>query len=223
MKTQLGKQGWQCILYNTQHFRVYEIQLTLNDHANHNIVFPYDALLFTAEGQVFIQSNLEEVSLKANQAVWVQHALPIRCVTISPITRLFVVVFLGQTKRNNPRFDRFASGTEDKKQHSNGTTQWTAKNKDVAKIDWHMFPALHQEPFYYLKASEQFILPVNTKDDLHIQFPRQSSQSVHDAGILIESGTTRRLINRSEKPITFLTIATPYPKQSRIIKLGRSS
>lgn len=223
METPLGTQGQQKILHNTSQFRIYEIQLILNDHAHHNFVFPFDAMLFVCDGQLFIQSNLEETSLKANQAIWLQHKLPFRCVTISPSTRFLIIVFSNQTQRNSPRFERFASGTEDKKQHRTGVTQWTVSNKTLAKIEWFMFPAKHQEPFYYLKSSEQFIVPINTESGLQIKFNGTPVATVPAQGILIPNGKTRSLINCSSKPITFLSIAAPFPKQSRIMKLSRST
>ncbi|MFD1384850.1 hypothetical protein ACFQ45_15890 [Rhodanobacter aciditrophus] len=223
MQTPLGNQGWQKILYNTSRFRVYEVQLTLNDHAQHNYVFPSDAMLFVCDGQLFIQSTLEESSLKTNQAVWIRHNLSVRCVTVSPSTRFFVIVFLGQTSRENARFERFASGTEAKKQNRNGVTQWTVGDKTSAKIEWHMFPPGHKEPFYYLKSSEQFVVPINTERDLLIEYTGSEPVGITPSGLLIPAGKTRSLINNSDKPITFLSVAAPFPKQSRVLKLSRST
>lgn len=224
MQTLLGTQSWQKILYNTSLLRVYEVSLTLNDHTHHNYVFPYDAMLFVCDGQLFVQSNLEEVSIKTNQAIWLHHNVPVRCVTVSPSTRLFIIVFLGKTSRETVRFERFASGTESKKQHKNGVVQWTADNKGIAKIEWYMFPAGHKEPFYYLKASEQFIAPINTEHNLMIDYTdsTSSTETIAPSGVLIPAGKSRSLMNNSDKAITFISIATPFPKKSRVLKLSRS-
>lgn len=223
MKAILGAESWQRILVNTEHFRVYEVMLSLDGYANHNFVFPFDGILFVAEGQVFIQSEVEENTVKANQSIWIQHELAIRCVTVAPSAKLFILVFNGQTALHAPQFKRFASGTESKQCFDNGVTHWTAKDHTLAKIEWIVFPGEHQEPTYYLKDSEQFILPIQNIQALHAHYADGATIAVPKNGLLIPAKVTRSLRNHSNKPTTFLSVAAPYPSKSRILKPSRLS
>ena len=192
----------------------------MNEHANHNFCFPFDSLLTVTDGQVFLESPVEETSLKANQAVWLSHNQAIRCVAVSPIARIFVVVFNGQNTRNQDRFERFASGTEHKHELSSGVTHWRVDNKDFGKIEWVMLPARYQEPAHYLKESEEFILPLNHDHSLCVVFEEEETlHPINESGLVIAQSQSRSLINTASKPITYLSVISPYPKHSRILKL----
>lgn len=223
MKASLGQDSWQKILHHSDILRVYEIQLAMNEHANHNLCFPFDCILTVTEGQVFLESSSEESSLKANQAVWLGHNQAIRCVAVSPIVQLFVVVFVGQTKRQQDHFERFASGTEHKHECSSGVTHWRLDNKELAKIEWVMLPAQYHEPIYYLKESEEFILPLNHNHSLCVAFEDKDLLPIGESGFVISPGLSRSLVNTADKPITYLSIISPYPKHSRILKLKSTS
>ena len=219
MKATLGQDSWQNIVHHSDLLSIYEIQLSMNEHANHNIALPFDSLLTVTEGQIFLESEGEETSLKANQAAWLSHNQPLKCVALSDSVRLFIVVFVGQTKRDRKRCERFASGTEHKHQLSSGITHWTVESKDLGKIEWVMLPALHKEPAYYLKASEQYILPLNHNGALSITYDQKTAYAIDKSGIVIEKSCSRSLINRSSKPITYLSIISPYPSRSRVLKI----
>lgn len=222
MKAYWGKESWQRIAFHSQLVRIYEIQLTLNEHGSHNFAFPFDSLVFLADGQLFIQSDLEESSLKANQAIWLQHERPFRCVAISPNARFFILTFMRQTSLEDYRFKRFACGTETKRQLASGITQWTAEAHPCAKVEWLMLPPNYKEPVYYLKDSEQFLLPVNNERALEVLDEQGSIiKTIDKSGALIACQTARALHNNSQRPLTLLSIASPYPNHSRIIKLSR--
>lgn len=220
MKATLGQDSWQKIVHHSDILRVYEVQLAMNEYANHNFCFPFDSLLTVTEGHVFLESELEESSLKANQAVWLSHDQAIRCVAVSPIAHLFVVVFMKQTSRQQDRFERFASGTEHKHEYSSGVTHWRVENKDFAKIEWVMLPAQYHEPMYYVKESEEFILPLNHDHSLCIAFEgREDLTPISESGLVVTQGSSRSLVNTANKPITYLSVMSPYPKHSRVLKL----
>lgn len=219
MKATLGQDSWQKIIHHSDILRVYEVQLAMNEHANHNFCFPFDSLLTVTEGQVFLQSPHEESSLKANQAVWLSHNQAIRCVAVSPIAHIFVVVFMGQNIRQLDRFERFASGTEHKHECSSGVTHWRVENKDLAKIEWVMLPAQYHEPIYYVKESEEFILPLNHDHSLCVAFEESDLQPIDESGLVVTQGRSRSLVNTANKPTTYLSVVSPYPKHSRILKL----
>ncbi|WP_067214541.1 hypothetical protein [Marinomonas gallaica] len=222
MKATFGQDSWQTIIHHSDRMRVYEIQLAMNEHANHNFAFPFDSLLTVTDGQVFLESPIEETTLKANQAAWLTHNQSMRCVAVSPIARLFIIVFTNQTSRHKEKFERFASGTEHKHELGSGITHWTVENKTLGKVEWVMLPANHVEPAYYLKDSEQFILPLNHDDSLSIIYDDDRQETITESGIVIEQGRSRSLVNQANKPITFLSVTTPYPKHSRILKLKGS-
>lgn len=219
MKAPLGQDSWQTIIHHSDIMRVYEVHLAMNEHANHNFAFPFDSVLTVTDGQVFLESVHEETSLKANQAAWLTHNQAIRCVAVTPIARLFVVVFVNQSLRSKEKFERFASGTEHKQQLSSGITHWTVENKELGKIEWVMLPALYKEPSYYLHGSEQFILPVNHDNALNVIFESGHQEQIAESGVVIKQGCSRRLVNQAQKPITYLSVTAPYPKRSRILKL----
>ncbi|SBS26108.1 hypothetical protein MAQ5080_00430 [Marinomonas aquimarina] len=219
MKTMLGQDSWQHIVHHSDIMRVYEVQLSMNEHANHNFCFPFDSLLTVTDGQVFVESPFEESSLKANQALWLSHNQAIRCVAVTPVVRLFVVVFIGQTKRQQQRFERFASGTEHKHECSNGVTHWRVDNKDLGKVEWVMLPAHYSEPSYYVKESEQFFLPLNYDQSLYVTYDHEHMEPVAQSGLVIPQNQSHSLLNVANKPITYLSITSPYPHLSRILKL----
>lgn len=219
MKATLGQESWQHIVHHSESLRVYEIQLSMNEHANHNVTFPYDSLVTVTDGQIFLESEGEETSLKANQAAWLSHEQALKCVAVSDIARLFIVVFVGQKKREKKKCERFASGTEHKHKLNSGITYWTVENKEFGKIELIMLPAQHKEADYYFKSSEQFILPLNYDSALSITFDQKNAQVIPKSGIVVTKGTSRSLFNRSSKPITYLSITTPYPSKSRVIKV----
>lgn len=223
MKAMLGSDSWQRIVHHSEVLRVYDIQLSMNEYANHNLCFPFDSLLTVTEGQVFLESPSEESSLKANQAVWLSHEQAVRCVAVSPISRIFVVVFIGHNKRQQARFERFASGTEHKHECSSGVTHWRVENKDLAKVEWVMLPAQYHEPFYYVKESEEFILPLNHDLSLCVAFEESDLQAIDESGLVVPQGHSRSLVNTANKPITYLSVMSPYPKHSRILKLKANS
>lgn len=218
MKATLGQDSWQQIAHHSGSLRVYELQLSMNSHANHNLIFPYDSLITVTNGQIFIESEGEETSLKANQAAWLSHEQALKCVAVSDLARLFVVVFVGQSKREHKKCERFASGTEHKQQSSNGVTRWTVENKELGKVEWVMLPAGYKEPDHYLKQCEQFILPLNYDGTLSITFDQKTAQAVSQKGTVVPKQCSRSLLNHSSKPITFLSITTPYPHKDRVIK-----
>ena len=223
MKATFGQDSWRNIVHHSDILRVYEVQLSMNEHANHNFCFPFDSLLTVADGQIFLESPIEETSLKANQAVWLSHNQAIRCVAVSPLARLFVVVFNGQNTRHQDRFERFASGTEHKHELASGVTHWRVENKEFGKIEWVMLPARYKEPIHYLKESEEFILPLNHDHSLCVAFEDQDLLAIGESGLVISPGQCRSLVNSANKPITYLSIITPYPKHSRILKLKSTS
>lgn len=221
MKSHLGSDSWQRVAFETPHLRVYDIQLALNEHSSHNLVLPYDGVLFLSDGQVFLQTESEEITLKANQAVWVQHLLPLRLVTIAPFSRFFVVCFNQQTSRQDARLERFASGTESKKQLPTGVTLWTASDQTLAKVQWQMLPAHYQEPMYYVREATQFILPINSNNGLQVHFDAQSHETVTKDGLIVSANRSHSLCNHSDRPLTLLSIIAPYPRPERILKLTR--
>ncbi|MBM6550460.1 hypothetical protein [Marinomonas ostreistagni] len=221
MKTPLGSDSWQRVAFETAHLRVYDIQLALNEHSSHNLALPFDSVLFMSDGQVFLQTDSEELTLKANQAVWVQHLLPLRLVTIAPHSRFFVVCFNGQTQRKDNRLERFASGTEAKKHLPTGVTLWTASDDSLAKVQWQMLPARYQEPMYYVREATQFILPINSANGLQAHYSEQPVETVTKDGLIIAANQSHSLRNISDRPLTLLSITAPYPRPGRIIKLTR--
>ena len=222
MRAALGCHSWQRIAYDSKHMRIYDVQLTLNEHASHNTILPSDGLLFVSDGQVFIQTLADEISVKANQSLWLPHHQAIRCVALSPSCRLFVIVFPERQLYSANHLQRFTSGTEQKKQLNSGVTLWTANDQHIAKVEWRMFPAHHQEPLYYLSDSEQFILPINTSDQLHASHscPKHSI-IIGPEGHVFSAQTPHTLINTSDKPITFFTVMAPAPRYNHVYKLTR--
>ena len=128
MKADFGPQSWQRIAYDSRRMRIYDIQLTLNQYASHNLLLPFDGMLFVSDGQMFIQSLTDELSVKANQSLWLPHQQALRCVALSPSCRFFVITFTDRLDYTSQRLQRFTSGTEQKKQLSSGVTMcnWRA-------------------------------------------------------------------------------------------------
>ncbi|WP_417507192.1 hypothetical protein [Marinomonas gallaica] len=54
---------------------------------------------------------------------------------------------------------------------------------------------------------------------LRIIYDDDRQETITESGIVIEQGHSRSLVNQANKPITFLSVITPYPKHSRILKL----
>lgn len=178
-----------------------------------------ETFLFVLKGELFLKKNQDDILLKSHQGTLLPRDTTIIATLLQPNVELCFIKFLkAPPSAEECYFKKVSSGTVQAQPSRLGMMIWPLWQGKQGMIAINLYPAGYNEPSYYHKETQQFLLPLN--GELSASINKQPPKPISEQGLFFTKRIPKSVLNLQQESIAALCVFTPFPEKGRIILLS---